>query len=112
MGDSIHALDVANGETTRLAGPAFDGSYITVRDGASDRRGRFVFGGCSLGPWKTRSRWAGCIRSTRAAGAPSSTTAFTSPTVTAFHPVDARCIARTASSPRCTPTITTSKRDG
>jgi sugar lactone lactonase YvrE len=47
--DTLYAFDFASGETTRLAGPAFTGDRVTVNDGAADRAGRFVFGGCSAG---------------------------------------------------------------
>lgn len=47
--DTLHALDFASGETTRIAGPAFASDQVTVNDGAADRAGRFVFGGCSAG---------------------------------------------------------------
>ncbi len=49
MGDSLHALDFATGECTKLAGPVFADPDVTINDGAADRRGRFVFGGCSAG---------------------------------------------------------------
>jgi sugar lactone lactonase YvrE len=49
MTDSLYALDFASGETTKLAGPAFTSDRVTVNDGAADRAGRFVFGGCSAG---------------------------------------------------------------
>lgn len=47
--DSLFALDFDSGETTKLAGPAFDSPRVTINDGAADRAGRFVFGGCSAG---------------------------------------------------------------
>jgi sugar lactone lactonase YvrE len=47
--DTLRALDFASGETHELAGPAFDDPDVTVNDGAADRHGRFVFGGCSAG---------------------------------------------------------------
>jgi sugar lactone lactonase YvrE len=47
--DSLHALDFAGGATERLAGPAFTNPRVTINDGAADRAGRFVFGGCSAG---------------------------------------------------------------
>lgn len=49
MKDSLHAFDLESGECTKLAGPAWDSPDITVNDGAVDRNGRFVFGGCSAG---------------------------------------------------------------
>ncbi|MBW8754510.1 MAG: SMP-30/gluconolactonase/LRE family protein [Sphingomonadales bacterium] len=49
MGDSLHAFDFASGEVTKLAGPAFTNPRVTINDGAADRAGRFVFGGCSAG---------------------------------------------------------------
>lgn len=49
MKDTLHALDFATGECARLAGPVFDDPDVTVNDGAVDRRGRFVFGGCCAG---------------------------------------------------------------
>jgi sugar lactone lactonase YvrE len=47
--DTLYAFDFASGEATRLAGPAFAGEGITINDGAADRAGRLVFGGCSAG---------------------------------------------------------------
>lgn len=49
MKDTLHALDFATGECARIAGPVFDDPKVTVNDGAVDRRGRFVFGGCCEG---------------------------------------------------------------
>lgn len=49
MPEGLHALDFATGETSRFAGPVFSDLRVTVNDGAADRRGRFVFGGCSDG---------------------------------------------------------------
>jgi L-arabinonolactonase len=49
MHDTLHALDFASGAIEKLAGPVFDRPDVTVNDGAVDRRGRFVFGGCSAG---------------------------------------------------------------
>ena len=49
MGDALHTLDLASGACTRIAGPVFDGPGVTINDGAADRRGRFVFGGCCEG---------------------------------------------------------------
>lgn len=49
MPEAFHDLDFATGETRRLGGPVFSDPRITVNDGAADRRGRFVFGGCSAG---------------------------------------------------------------
>jgi len=49
MSEGFHDLDFATGNTTRLAGPVFSNPRVTVNDGAADRRGRFVFGGCSAG---------------------------------------------------------------
>jgi sugar lactone lactonase YvrE len=49
MVDSLHALDFASGACEKLAGPVFDNPDVTINDGAADRRGRFVFGGCSAG---------------------------------------------------------------
>ncbi len=47
--DTLYGLDFISGETTRIAGPAFTDDQVTVNDGAADRAGRFVFGGCSAG---------------------------------------------------------------
>lgn len=47
--DSLYGFDFASGEATRLAGPAFSNDRVTINDGAADRAGRFVFGGCSAG---------------------------------------------------------------
>lgn len=49
MKDSLYGFDFASGEATKLAGPAFTSDRVTVNDGAADRAGRFVFGGCSAG---------------------------------------------------------------
>lgn len=47
--DSLYTLDFATGATARIAGPAFTNPRVTINDGAADRAGRFVFGGCSAG---------------------------------------------------------------
>jgi L-arabinonolactonase len=49
MTDSLHVLDFATGACERIAGPAFASDQVTINDGAADRAGRFVFGGCSAG---------------------------------------------------------------
>jgi L-arabinonolactonase len=49
MGDSLHTLDFATGACEKIAGPAFASDQVTINDGAADRAGRFVFGGCSAG---------------------------------------------------------------
>jgi sugar lactone lactonase YvrE len=49
MTDTLYGFDFASGEATKLAGPAFTNPRVTVNDGAADRAGRFVFGGCSAG---------------------------------------------------------------
>ena len=49
MKDSLYGFDFASGEAVKLAGPAFANDRVTVNDGAADRAGRFVFGGCSAG---------------------------------------------------------------
>lgn len=49
MTDSLYGLDFASGEVAKLAGPAFANPRVTINDGAADRAGRFVFGGCSAG---------------------------------------------------------------
>ncbi|HUO91923.1 MAG TPA: SMP-30/gluconolactonase/LRE family protein, partial [Rhizomicrobium sp.] len=49
MKDSFYALSFASGTTEKVAGPAFDNPRVTINDGATDRKGRFVFGGCSAG---------------------------------------------------------------
>lgn len=46
---SLYGLDFASGTCDKIAGPAFDNPDVTINDGAADRRGRFVFGGCSAG---------------------------------------------------------------
>lgn len=46
MKDSLFTLDLESGESTRIAGPVFDNPRVTINDGAVDRAGRFVFGGC------------------------------------------------------------------
>lgn len=47
--DTLYTLDFATSSCEQLAGPAFDNPDVTINDGAADRRGRFVFGGCSAG---------------------------------------------------------------
>jgi sugar lactone lactonase YvrE len=47
--DSLFTLDFASGTCAKIAGPAFDNPRVTINDGAADRRGRLVFGGCSAG---------------------------------------------------------------
>jgi sugar lactone lactonase YvrE len=47
--DSLYALDFASGACAKIAGPAFASERVTANDGAADRAGRFVFGGCSAG---------------------------------------------------------------
>jgi sugar lactone lactonase YvrE len=47
--DTLHTLDFATGVIEAVAGPAFTDPRVTVNDGAADRAGRFVFGGCSAG---------------------------------------------------------------
>jgi sugar lactone lactonase YvrE len=47
--DSLHALHFPSGASAKLAGPFFANPDVTINDGAVDRRGRFVFGGCSAG---------------------------------------------------------------
>lgn len=49
MGNSLHGFDFASGATSLIAGPAFTSDEVTINDGAADRAGRFVFGGCSAG---------------------------------------------------------------
>lgn len=49
MTDTLCALDFEGGAIRKLAGPVFASPDVTVNDGAVDRRGRFVFGGCSAG---------------------------------------------------------------
>jgi L-arabinonolactonase len=49
MADSLHTLDFATGACAKIAGPAFASDQVTINDGAADRAGRFVFGGCSAG---------------------------------------------------------------
>lgn len=49
MKDSLYTLDFADGACRKIAGPAFDSPDVTINDGAADRHGRFVFGGCSAG---------------------------------------------------------------
>jgi sugar lactone lactonase YvrE len=49
MVDTLYGLDFATGECARIAGPAFDNPRVTINDGAVDRGGGFVFGGCSAG---------------------------------------------------------------
>ncbi|MEZ5736611.1 MAG: SMP-30/gluconolactonase/LRE family protein [Novosphingobium sp.] len=46
MKDSLYTLDFAGGECVKVAGPVFDTPRPTINDGAVDRAGRFVFGGC------------------------------------------------------------------
>lgn len=49
MKDALCRLDFASGACEQLSGPVFDGPGVTINDGAADRRGRFVFGGCCEG---------------------------------------------------------------
>lgn len=49
MTDSLFAFDFASGKSEKIAGPAFTSDQVTINDGAADRAGRFVFGGCSAG---------------------------------------------------------------
>lgn len=49
MKDSLHAFDFGTGACEKIAGPAFADDQVTINDGAADRAGRFVFGGCSAG---------------------------------------------------------------
>lgn len=49
MTDSLYIFDFASGAAEKIAGPAFASDQVTVNDGAADRAGRFVFGGCSAG---------------------------------------------------------------
>jgi L-arabinonolactonase len=49
MKDSLYLLDFESGDCAKLAGPAWTDPGITVNDGAVDRNGRFVFGGCCAG---------------------------------------------------------------
>jgi len=49
MGDTLQALHFASGSSAKVAGPIFANPDVTINDGAVDRRGRFVFGGCSAG---------------------------------------------------------------
>lgn len=44
---SFYALNLVSWAAETIAGPAFDGSYLTVNDGATDRRDRFLFGATS-----------------------------------------------------------------
>jgi len=46
MKDSLFTLDLETGGSTQIAGPVFDNPRVTINDGAVDRAGRFVFGGC------------------------------------------------------------------
>ena len=43
------ALDFASGSVIPLTDPVFTSAKVTINDGAADRQGRFVFGGCSAG---------------------------------------------------------------
>ena len=47
--DALYSFDFATGACDRIAGPAFASDQVTINDGAADRAGRFVFGGCSAG---------------------------------------------------------------
>lgn len=47
--DTLNAFDFATGRADKIAGPAFTSDQVTINDGAADRAGRFVFGGCSAG---------------------------------------------------------------
>lgn len=49
MTDSLYIFDFASGAAEKIAGPAFASDQVTINDGAADRAGRFVFGGCSAG---------------------------------------------------------------
>ena len=49
MTDSLFAFDFASGKAEKISGPAFASDQVTINDGAADRAGRFVFGGCSAG---------------------------------------------------------------
>ena len=49
MQDSLFTLDFESGATEKIAGPAWTDPDVTINDGAADRRGRFVFGGCCAG---------------------------------------------------------------
>ena len=44
--DSLFTLDFESGDCVKVAGPVFDNPRPTINDGAVDRAGRFVFGGC------------------------------------------------------------------
>jgi L-arabinonolactonase len=45
----IVSLDFATGALDEIAGPLFASDRVNVNDGAADREGRFLFGGCSAG---------------------------------------------------------------
>jgi L-arabinonolactonase len=47
--NSIVRLDLDTGALDEIAGPLFASDRINVNDGAADRQGRFLFGGCSAG---------------------------------------------------------------
>jgi sugar lactone lactonase YvrE len=47
--DTLHGLDFVSSAVEKIAGPAFTNPRVTINDGAADRAGRFVFGGCSAG---------------------------------------------------------------
>lgn len=49
MKDALCRLDFASGACEQVAGPVFSGAGVTINDGAADRAGRFVFGGCCEG---------------------------------------------------------------
>lgn len=49
MTDSLYGFDFVTGACEKLAGPAFASDQVTINDGAADRAGRFLFGGCSAG---------------------------------------------------------------
>ena len=49
MRDGLTTLDFDTGALEVLSGPVFSDSRVTINDGAVDRAGRFVFGGCSAG---------------------------------------------------------------
>ena len=49
MKDTLYSFDFSSGVATKIAGPAFTSDRVTVNDGAADRAGRFIFGGCSAG---------------------------------------------------------------
>jgi sugar lactone lactonase YvrE len=49
VANRICTLDFETGTREVLSGPLFAGEGLTVNDGAADRQGRFVFGGCWQG---------------------------------------------------------------